>query len=95
MANGSFMRVGGSKLALGDWRVEWKKGETVRYWGSKAHHELQVGKYRDADEFDKHMGNKYYWHGKWYVDLFDNKKHKLFTTKSAALRFAKQYMRSH
>jgi len=86
-------------MALTDWRVEWKKadkiGETVRYWGSKAHHELQVGKYRGADDFDKSLGKKYEWHNKWYVDFMNNKKIKLFKSKQQALKFAKSYMRLH
>ncbi|MDP2684925.1 MAG: hypothetical protein Q8P20_07880 [bacterium] len=83
-------------MALKDWRTEWKKGNTIRYWGSKAHHEMQVGKYRDADDFDKTMGDKYKWHGKWYVDFMsNNRKTRLFKTKSQAMNFAKAYMRSH
>jgi len=50
-----------------NWSVEWRKNETTRYYGIGGR-QIQVGHYREADDFDKTVGNKADWHGKWYVD---------------------------
>lgn len=84
-------------MALKDWVVDWKKstkfGEVIRYHSSKSFKNLQIGKYRDADEFDKATNTKLKWHGKWYVNTWEPERIKLFKTKIQAKRYAKSYMR--
>jgi hypothetical protein len=82
---------------IGTWRIlqEWKiQGNwAIRYYhhGGKT---IQISRYREADDFDKHMGNRYKWHGKWYVDFMDGRE-RLFKTKQAAMDYAIKYMKLH
>lgn len=82
---------------IGNWKLtdEWTINGTwaVRYYYHGT--TIQISKYRKADAFDKHMGNKYKWHGKWYVDNFSTHKVKLFNTKSQAISYATNYMKKH
>ena len=66
----------------------WKKGVVRRYY-VQGGYEIQIGRYRKADAFDKKMGNKFAWHGKWYVDWF-GRKTKLFNTQKAANEYFKK-----
>ena len=83
------------------WKKEWSKGKgvsyTVRYY--KYHKigqdNLQLSKYRGADDFDKHIGANYEWHGKWYVNIWSPEKTYLFDTKIEATNFARKYMEEH
>lgn len=80
------------KMAKG-WRVQWRKGHTVRYYSSRFG-EIQVGRYRGQDKFDRDMKQKYKWHGKWYVDMFRTGKIKLFNTQKQAMTHVKKYLTS-
>ena len=74
--------------------VLWRKGNTTRYWLRKKDgygDEIQLGKYRGLDSFDKAMKLKPTWHGKWYVDIL-NKKVKLFNTNTQAKSYFKKYV---
>lgn len=84
-----------------NWRVDMSPKDfhtgtwTIRYFNSVTAKQLQISRYRDADEFDKHMGYDYKWHGKWYVNIWSPERVFLFDTKSNAVAFANKYMRSH
>ena len=69
----------------------------VRYYNSISMLQLQVSKYREADDFDKAMKKDYDWHGKWYVNIWnsDKQKTKLFTSKRDAVAFASNYMKNN
>lgn len=86
-------------MALKDWRKinEWKINKTwaVRYWNGKKAKTLQISKYRKADDYDKSVGDRHKWHGKWYVNVWHPEKTYLFDTKTKAITFAKNYMRKH
>ena len=86
-------------MGLNDWKKidEWTIRGTwaVRYWNGKTAKTMQISKYREADGFEKKMGYKYDWHGKWYVNVWSPEEIKLFKTKSQALKYAKQYMKKH
>lgn len=83
------------------WRIEqeWTiSGQwAIRYYNPvpRTHFQIQVSKYREADDFDKSMHQTYKWHGKWYVQIWPPEKEYLFQTKEEALAFAKKYMRRH
>lgn len=82
-----------------NWRIEqeWNiDGQwAIRYYNPVSHKELQISKYRGADEFDKAMKQTAVWHNKWYVnELLSGGEH-LFKTKSEAMAYAKKYMLKH
>jgi len=61
--------------------LQWKKGNASRYYINGTGYEIQIGKYREHDDFEKYMKIKPTWQGKWYVDdmhgneqLFDTQK---------------------
>jgi len=66
--------------------LQWKKGITRRYYIIGTGFEIQIGKYRGPDGFDKEVGNKPIWHNKWYVDDMQSKP-KLFRTKVEAEKY--------
>ena len=85
-----------------NWRIEqeWAiDGQwAIRYYNPVSHKELQISKYRGADEFDKAMKQSYDWHNKWYVDemsSYGKKPVQLFDTKSQAMAYAKKFMLKH
>lgn len=65
--------------------LQWEKGNTKRYYINGTGYEIQIGKYRGLDSFDKHMKTKPTWHGKWYVDDMHNVK--LFKTQKEAQKY--------
>jgi len=67
-----------------------RKGNTARYYINGTGIEVQIGKYRGQDKFDKEMNHKYNWHNKWYVDVFNNKGVKLFNSEKAAKVYLKK-----
>jgi hypothetical protein len=67
-------------------QLEWRKGNTERWYVNGTGVEIQIGKYRDMDDFDKYMNHKPTWQGKWYVDVF-NYNTKLFNTKKEAEKY--------
>ena len=83
------------------WKKQWEKyvegNYVVRYYKyhKTGQDNLQLSKYRDADDFDRHMKQNYEWHGKWYVNIWHPEKTYLFDTKKEAMDFASKYMRSH
>ena len=83
------------------WKKQWENynrgSYSVRYYKyhKTGQDNLQLSKYRDADDFDKHMKYNYEWHGKWYVNIWNPEKTYLFKTKKEAMDFAMKYMRSH
>lgn len=89
------------KKIINGWKIDWEKGSGdnygIRYhkYHKKGQDNLQLSKFRKADDFDKSMGHKYKWHGKWYVNLWHPETEKLFKTKAQALKFAKDYMKKH
>lgn len=74
----------------------WQKGNTVRYYvpvktGGK---EIQIGKYRGQDDFDKAMKIKAKWHNKWYVDNMTSSP-KLFNTQKEAKKYFLSYVKKY
>lgn len=68
----------------------------IRFHGSNAGaSNLQISQYREADDFDKAMGNKYKWHGKWYVNTWYPEQEKLFDSKQQAIKYAESFMMKH
>ena len=66
--------------------LQWKKGYTKRYYINGTGYEVQIGKYRELDGYDKYMNTKPTWHRKWYVDDMHTKV-KLFRTQKEAQKY--------
>ena len=73
-------------------RLLWKKGNARRYYVEGTGIEVQIGKYRGPDSFDKHMGTKSSWHNKWYVEALNHGKAKLFSSQVQANNYLKKLM---
>lgn len=83
------------------WEVVWEKGSGIDYvvryykYHARGKDNLQLGKYRGADDLDKHLGVKQGWHNKWYVNVWNPEKRFLFNTKKEAKQFISDYMRAY
>lgn len=89
--------LGVESSLVNGWDLEWSKDNAKRYYKSRKRGatNLQLGKYRGADDFDKAMGNKYKWHGKWYVNVWYPEREWLFNSKAEAVKFADNFMRKN
>ena len=72
----------------------WSKGFAKRYYVTGTGIEVQIGKYRDLDKFDKYLKTKPSWHGKWYVDVLNHRggSPKLFSSESQAKIYLKKVL---
>ena len=71
------------------YELEWSIKGTKRYYINGTGYEVQIGKYRGADDFEKATKKKLPWHNKWYVDDFHTKA-KLFNTHQEAEKYLTQ-----
>lgn len=69
------------------YRILWKKGNTTRYYIEGTGIEVQVGKYRELDSYEKSIKLKPTWQGKWYVDVFGGQQYLFNTEKQARTKF--------
>lgn len=73
-----------------EYKLEWTKGNTKRYYVNGTGISVQIGRYRQRDKYEKDMKIFPKWAGKWYVDVFNYGQPKLFNTQKQAKTYLKK-----
>lgn len=67
--------------------LEWKNGNARKVYIKGTGYSIQIGKYRDLDDYEKTIKLKPTWQGKWYVDDAHTKVKLFNTEKQASIYF--------